>query len=155
MEALISDIEADMSLIKKEIDSIKRKLARLKKDKDLENIDSHIKAVAGSLHSIYSGYENIIERIVRAIDGDAPSGRDYHLMLLKRALNPVKDIRPPIISLETFRALDELRTYRHKFRNIYLYLLSAKRVTDLARTAIDSFQLFDADINGFKKFMMT
>jgi hypothetical protein len=57
MEALIADIDADMSLIKKETESIKRKLSRLKKDKDPENIDSHIKAIAGSLHSIYSGYE--------------------------------------------------------------------------------------------------
>ncbi|MFN3480487.1 MAG: hypothetical protein ACK415_08880, partial [Thermodesulfovibrionales bacterium] len=75
MEALIADINADMALIKKEVESIKRKLLRLQKEKDPENIDSHIKAIAGSLHSLYSGYENIIERIIRAVDGDVPSGR--------------------------------------------------------------------------------
>lgn len=155
MEALIADIDADMSLIKKETEGIKRKLLRLKKDKDAENVDSHIKAIAGSLHSIYSGYENIIERIVRAIDGDVPSGKDYHLVLLKRALNPIKDVRPHIISIETFRLLDELRTYRHKFRNIYLYLLSAKRITELARTGLDSFEHFEKDINIFKKFLIS
>lgn len=153
MEALIADIDADMSLIKKEIESIKRKLLRLKKEKDPENIDSHVKAVAGSLHSIYSGYENIIERIVRSIDGDIPCGKDYHLMLLKRALNTIEGVRPSIISIETFRLLDELRTYRHKFRNIYLYLLSAKRITELAHTGLDSFQYFEKDINAFKKFL--
>jgi hypothetical protein len=155
MEALIADIDADISLINKEIESIKRKLLRLKKEKDPENIDSHVKAVAGSLHSIYSGYENIIERIVRSIDGDIPSGKDYHLMLLKRALNTIKDVRPSIISTETFRLLDELRTYRHKFRNIYLYLLSTKRITELAHTGLDSFQHFQKDINAFKKFLIS
>ncbi len=153
MEALIADIDADMSLIKKEIESIKRKLSRLKKEKDPENIDSHIKAIAASLHSIYSGYENIIERIVRAIDGDIPSGRDYHLMLLKRALTPIQDVRPFIISIETFRLLDELRTYRHKFTNIYLYLLSAKRIIELAHRGIDSFKTFEQDIKTFLKFL--
>ncbi|MFN3481277.1 MAG: hypothetical protein ACK415_12950, partial [Thermodesulfovibrionales bacterium] len=103
--------------------------------------------------SLYSGYENIIERIIRAVDGDVPSGRDYHLMLLKRALNPVEGVRPVIISLETFRLLDELRTYRHKFRNIYLYLLSPKRITELAYTGLDSFQHFEKDINAFKEFL--
>ncbi len=155
MEALIADIDADMSLLKKETQSISRKLLRLKDEKDPENIDSHIKAIAGSLHSIYSGYENIIERIVRTIDGDIPSGRDYHLMLLKRALNPIEGLRPPIISIETFRLLDELRTYRHKFRNIYLYLLSAKRIIELAHTGLDSFHHFEKDINAFKRFLMS
>lgn len=153
MEALIADINADMNLLKKEIGSIQRKLSRLEKEKDPENIDSHIKAVAGSLHSIYSGYENVIERIVRAVDGDIPSGKDYHLVLLKRALNTIEDVRPFVISIETFRLLEELRTYRHKFRNIYLYLLSAKRIKELAHTGIDSFKLFERDINAFLKFL--
>jgi hypothetical protein len=155
VEALIADIDADMSLLKKETESIKRKLQRLKQEKDPENIDSHIKAIAGSLHSIYSGYENIIERIIRAIDGDVPTGRDYHLILLKRAMNPIENVRPQIISTETFRLMDELRTYRHKFRNIYLYLLSAKRITELANTGVDSLLQFEKDINTFKAFLMS
>jgi len=155
MEALIADIDADISLLKKETESIKRKLLRLKKEKDPENIDSHIKAVAGSLHSVYSGYENIVERIIRAMDGDIPSGKDYHLMLLKRALNPIERVRPHIISIETFRLLDELRTYRHKFRNVYLYLLSAERIIELAHTGLYSFQHFEKDINAFKKFLLS
>jgi len=155
MESLIADIDADMRLPRKETESIQRKLFRLKDEKDTENIDSHIKAVAGSLHSIYSGYENIIERIVRAIDGDVPMGKDYHLMLLKRALNPIEGVRPEIISIKTFRLLEELRTYGHKFRNIYLYLLSAKRIIDLANTGLESFQHFEDDLNAFKKFLVS
>jgi len=46
MEALIADIDADMKLLKREIESVKRKLGRLKTEKDRENIDSHHKAVA-------------------------------------------------------------------------------------------------------------
>jgi len=153
MESLIADIDADMKLLKKEVESIKRKLSRLENEKDPENIDSHTKAIAGSLHSLYSGYENIIERLIRAIDGDIPVGKDYHLVLLKRALNPIEGIRPPIIPIDTFRLLDEMRTYRHKFRNIYLYLLSSKRIIELASTGLDSFQHFEEDINIFKRFL--
>ncbi len=155
MEALIADIDADMTLLKKELESIERKLSRLKTEHDRENIDSHNKAIAASLHSLYSGYENIIERIIRAIDGDAPLGSQYHLALLKRSMNPVEGVRPPILSVETFQLLDELRTYRHKFRNIYLYLLSTKRIGDLAQTGIRSFGLFERDIKAFKDFLLS
>jgi len=52
MEALIADMDSDMNLLKKELESIQRKLARLKTEKDPENKDSHNKAIAASLHSI-------------------------------------------------------------------------------------------------------
>lgn len=155
MEALIADIDSDLRLISKEIESIKRKLDRLKTEKDRENIDSHNKAVAASLHSIYSGYENVLERIIRAVDGDIPLGTQYHMMLLKRSLTVIEGVRPAILSVEAFTLLDELRTYRHKFRNVYLYLLSSKRIIDLAQTGIRSFEVFNRDINAFKSFLLS
>lgn len=153
MEALIADITSDLELIKKEVESIKRKLQRLQTEKDPENIDSHIKAVVGSLHSIYTGYETIIERIVRAIDGETPLGKDYHLKLLRRALTEIPDVRPGIITKETFILLDELRTYRHKFRHIYLYLISPDRIIELAEKGIKLFEQFSKDIERFKEFL--
>lgn len=154
MEALIADIDADLKIIKSEIESIKRKLQRLNTEKDPENIDSHIKAVAGSLHSIYTGYESIIERIIRAIDGETPLGSDYHLKLLRRALTEIPEIRPPIISKDSFSLLDDLRTYRHKFRHIYLYLISPKKIIELAEKGIESFEYFSHDIEKFKSFLL-
>lgn len=153
MEALIVDIDADLEIIRKEVDSIKRKLIRLKTEKDPENIDSHIKAIAGSLHSIYTGYESIIERIVRALDGETPLGKDYHLKLLRRAITEIPHCRPSIITRETFIILDELRTYRHKFRHIYIYMISPSRIIELAEQGIKSFESFNRDIEKFKEFL--
>lgn len=153
MEALIVDIDADLEIIRKEVDSIKRKLIRLKTEKDPENIDSHIKAIAGSLHSIYTGYESIIERIVRALDGETPLGKDYHLKLLRRAITEIPHCRPSIITRETFIILDELRTYRHKFRHIYIYMISPSRIIELAEQGIKSFEFFNRDIEEFKEFL--
>jgi len=111
--------------------------------------------VAASLHSLDSGYENIIERIIRAIDGDAPVGRRYHILFLKRAMNSIAGVRPALIATETFRLLDELRTYRHKFRNIYLYLLSPERILTLAQIGMRSFDLFERNIMAFKDFLLS
>jgi hypothetical protein len=70
-------------------------------------------------------------------------------------LNGIESVRPAVLSVETFRLLDELRTYRHKFRNIYLYLLSAERIIELAKLGIGSFNSFERDINAFKDFLQS
>jgi len=73
MEALIVDIENELRFISKEIDALKRKKEKLHAERDSENIDSHIKAIALTLHSIYTGYEKMLEMIIKGIDGDVPT----------------------------------------------------------------------------------
>ncbi|GAB4221042.1 MAG: hypothetical protein Kow00102_13140 [Spirochaetota bacterium] len=153
MEALIADIKADITYLQKEKNSIMRKLKRLETEKDYENIDSHIKAIAGSLHSIYTGCENILERIIRTIDGDIPLGKDYHSLLLRRAITEIEGVRPPIITIEIFTKLDEMRAYRHKFRNIYLYLIAPARIIELANEGIALVEKFNTEINEFCSFL--
>jgi len=153
MEALIADIKADITYLQKEKNSIMRKLKRLETEKDYENIDSHIKAIAGSLHSIYTGCENILERIIRTIDGDIPLGKDYHSLLLQRAVTEIEGVRPPIITIEIFTKLDEMRAYRHKFRNIYLYLIAPARIIELANEGIALVEKFNTEINEFCSFL--
>ncbi len=82
-------------------------------------------------------------------------GRDYHFNLLRRASVEVKDLRPSIIRKETFSLLDELRGYHHKFRHIYLYLISAEKIKELALKGIESFEEFKIDIERFKDFLLT
>jgi len=153
MEVLIADIQSDLAYLQKEKNSIQRKLKRLDTEKDFENIDSHIKAIAGSLHSIYTGCENILERIVRAVDGDIPLGKDYHSLLLRRAITSIDSVRPPIITLEMYTKLDELRAYRHKFRNVYLYCITPARIIELANEGIVITDKFVEEINVFCDFL--
>lgn len=153
MEAFLADIKSDLTYLQKEKSSIQRKLLRLQSEKDPENIDSHIKAIAGSLHSIYTGCENILERIIRTVDGDIPLGKDYHSLLLRRAITTIDAIRPEILSIETYAKLDELRAYRHKFRNIYLYLIAPARIIDLAQEGIALVDQFHNDIDVFCAFL--
>ena len=153
MEALLADIKSDLTYLQKEKSSIQRKLLRLQSEKDPENIDSHIKAIAGSLHAIYTECENILERVVRTVDGDIPLGKDYHSLFLRRAITTIDAIRPEILSIETYAKLDELRAYRHKFRNIYLYLIAPARIIDLAQEGIALVDQFHNDIDVFCAFL--
>lgn len=154
MEPLIVDVENELKFISREVEMLKRKKLRIAEEKDIENIDSHIKAIAFTMHSIYSGYEKIIEMLVKGLDGDVPTAIEYHSALLKRATYEVPDIRPPIISEETFLLLNALRAYRHKLRRIYTYLISHKKVLNITEDAIRSFDLFERDWGVFKEFIL-
>ncbi len=154
MEALIADIKSDLTYLQKETNSIQRKLKRLETEKDYENVDSHIKAIAGALHSIYTGCENILERIIRSIDGDIPLGKDFHSLILRRAVTKIDSIRPEIITLQAYTNLDELQACRHKFRNIYLYVITPARIIELAHEGITLVEKFKDDIDKFCNFLI-
>lgn len=155
MEPLIVDIDNELRFISREIDILKRKRQRINEEKDPENLDSHIKAIALTLHSIYSGYEKIIEMLVKGLDGDIPTAKEYHTALLKRATYEIPDVRPPIISEETFYLLTTLRAYRHKLRRIYTYLISPKKIIQLTENAIKSYELFERDWVIFKGLLLS
>lgn len=154
MEALLVDVENELRFISKEIDILKRKKERINGEKDPENLDSHIKAIALTLHSIYTGYEKILEIIIKGIDGDVPTAVDYHTALLKRASYSIPNVRPEIISEETFSLLNVLRGYRHRLRRIYTYLISPEKILRLTDTAIKSFELFNRDWERLKNYFL-
>lgn len=155
MEALIIDVENELKFISREIETLKRKKQRLENENDAENIDSHIKAIALTLHSIYTGYEKILEILIKGIDGDIPTAIDYHTALLKRATYTIPDVRPHIISEETFKLLNMLRAYRHKLRRIYTYLISHNKIIRLTEAAIKSFELFNRDWSILKEYLLS
>ena len=154
MEALIVDVENELKFISREIETLKRKRERLKNERDTENIDSHIKAIALTLHSIYTGYEKVVEILIKGIDGDLPTAIDYHTALLKRATYEIPEVRPPIISEETFNLLNILRGYRHKLRRTYTYLISPPKVIDLTEMAVKSWEFLNKDWESFKKYLL-
>lgn len=149
MEAIVVDVTNEIKRVGIEVDAIKRKLSRLKSEKDPENADSHLTAIAAIMQSIYNGYERILEMLVKAIDGDLPVARDYHSALLRRASAGVPDVRPPLISEKVFDILDDIRRYRHVFRKIYHYQLKPGRVQELADMGIRSYGIFKDDIERF------
>lgn len=154
MEAITVDVENEIRRIGIEIEAVGRKIKRLESENDSENRDSHLTAIAAILQSIYNGYERVLEILIKAIDGDLPTARDYHIALLRRAVSPIADIRPSILNQKTFEILDDIRKYRHVFRNIYHYQLKPGKVRLLAEMGISAYNLFKIDIEEFlKKYM--
>ncbi|HEY6461869.1 MAG TPA: hypothetical protein VIY73_17005 [Polyangiaceae bacterium] len=76
-------------------------------------------ALAFEIERWYSAAEAMLERIVRAIDGDVPAGPTWHAELLRAASVAIDELRPAIVSREAAGELRELLKFRHFARHGY------------------------------------
>jgi hypothetical protein len=76
-------------------------------------------------------------------------GEDWQRKLLMRASSPNEPAHPTIISSELSAILDDLRSFRHVFRNRYLSNLIPEKVDGLADETIQAFRMLDGDIQRF------
>lgn len=89
-------------------------------------------AVAGVLHSFYTGVENIFQRVAKRIDGDLPGGTAWHRELLDAMARPAA-ARPPVISQALRDRLEEYLRFRHFFRHAYSFIIDIDDVAALGQ----------------------
>jgi hypothetical protein len=90
-----------------------------------------LRAVGSFLHDFYSSVENIFKIIARSIDQSVPVNSELHAELLQQMSLNVDRVRPAVISIKTMNLLNEYRSFRHVFRNIYGFNLITKRLEHL------------------------
>lgn len=69
------------------------------------------------LHVIYGLFEGMLRRITLVFGNHVQDESRWHAQLLRRMTLNVPEVRPAPISDELYRFLDELRRFRHLFRN--------------------------------------
>ncbi len=151
MLAVFRDVEIELEELRGEVDRLETKseLYRATNNVDAEIADSHMRAMASFVHDIYTGIEKMLESLVKYFDGQLPVGEDWHRKLIARASSPNEPARPAIISTDLSAILNDLRSFRHVFRNRYLSNLIPKKVEGLADETLQAFQMLDADIQRF------
>jgi hypothetical protein len=117
--------------------------------------DENAARVVGSyLQDFYNCFENMARVVARSIDGAGlPRGSDWHAELLRQMSMSVRGIRPELISEATSKMLDEYRRFRHLFRNIYGFVLDARRTVELLRQLPEAVALLRRDANAFMEAM--
>jgi len=105
-------------------------------------------AVAGYLHSYFTGCESILAQIARVI-GDLPRGESWHQALLVSATAPIAGVRPPVLSAETADRLLNLLRFRHFFRASYGVELDVSKLSKLGAAVPTTDAAFRADIEKF------
>ena len=92
-------------------------------------------ALAYLIHNIYTAFESYFLRVAKHFENNLDDSA-WHRELIDRMRIDVPGIRPALISPQIAEDLDELRRFRHRFRNIYKSQLRADRVLEVSEIAI-------------------
>jgi hypothetical protein len=73
--------------------------------------DYYLDSVALNLHGFYAGLERIFELIATTVDGNRPTGENWHQELLQQMTVDIQQVRPSVISKPVCNRLDEYRGF--------------------------------------------
>jgi len=100
-------------------------------------------ALGCTLHNLYNAYEGYFLRVAKFFENNVDK-KSWHRDLLDRMALEIPGVRPALIAdRDALERLDELRRFRHVFRNLYKTRLHPGKV----RIVVDAARGLDA---GFK-----
>jgi hypothetical protein len=112
-------------------------------------------AIAYYLHVIYGLFENLFRHIAALFGNQIADQDQWHTQLLRRMTLDVPGVRPPVISRELYESLDELRRFRHLFRNAYVLIFDPDRLAIVLKHARYIEPLYQRDIERFLELLDT
>ena len=142
---LVAELEGDLEALPDLLESNSKSMDRIGAGAT-EELD--YAALGYTLHNLYNLMENSFFRIAKHFENDIGS-EGWHKELLHRMNLSIEGIRPRVIDRHTAEKIDELRAFRHVFRNMYRknldpekLLLLQKRLPDIVsswKTALTDF----------------
>jgi hypothetical protein len=105
-------------------------------------------AIGGLAHPFYNGVENLFRRIALEMGGSLPEGSNWHKELLEAMSRPTPS-RPAVISNDLKELLSKYLSFRHLFRNIYLYDLDWEQLEPLSENLEKTRERLEAEISVF------
>jgi hypothetical protein len=105
-------------------------------------------ALGYTIHNIYGVMENACFRISKFFENGLSSDA-WHKELLGRMLLDIPRTRPAFLSREAYSLIDELRGFRHVFRNLYDRSLDAERLLLLQKKVPAAVELFKESVSRY------
>lgn len=130
---LNADVETDLAALMRELRDTAADRARLlDMPQDAPPSAWDVRAVSNVLQSCYTGMENMVKRVLAAVDGKIPSGSRWHAELLEQAGRAAAG-RAAIILPDLHADLKDFLAYRHVARTRYGGELDWVQVSALIR----------------------
>lgn len=107
-------------------------------------------ALAFQLERFYTAVESMTARVLRTLDGDVPSGPEWHRDLLRAASVGIDGLRPAVLPAEAIPLLRDLLGFRHFARHGYDVLPDPARVDALADTVAAAHTLLDPSLTALE-----
>jgi hypothetical protein len=109
-------------------------------------------ALGYTIHNIYGLIENGCFRIAKFFEnGLSPDA--WHKELLNRMLLEIPRIRPAFFTREEFLVMDELRGFRHVFRNLYNRSLDRARLEPLQEKVPVAIRMFKDAVTRYSEYL--
>ncbi len=135
----------------KQIDSIYGSLK--KKTLTIEKNQITVEAVESAgywMHNLYCAFEDLFKLVAGFWENNLSANGEYHIHLLKRMLVEIEGVRPALLTIASYRFLNELRGFRHVFRHAYSYGLDNERVSALLHKILGQKDSLISDLQTFR-----
>jgi hypothetical protein len=103
------------------------------------------------LHNLYSAFEDLFKLTAGFWENNVNIDGDFHVNLLKRMLVHIEQVRPALISEQSYQFLNELRGFRHVFRHAYSFGMDDERISFLLFRVLKRKELLIQDLKKFRK----
>jgi hypothetical protein len=120
----VAELDSDISLIDDLTQKNKYAWQRIERG-SAEELDWA--ALGYTVHNIYNLLENYFLRISKFFENSLDP-LSWHRDLVQHMVLDIEGVRPALLNRELAGRIDELRSFRHIFRNIYQSELDPKRV---------------------------
>ncbi|HBG35462.1 MAG TPA: hypothetical protein DDW88_00145 [Treponema sp.] len=109
-------------------------------------------ALAYTIHNIYGVVENTGLRIARFFENNLNTD-SWHKEIIERMKLEIPGLRKAFFSYEEYLLFDELRAFRHVFRNLYNRALHIERLNSLQSKMPKASDIFFAAIEKYIAFL--
>jgi hypothetical protein len=144
--------------IRKELDDLERLVARANRAlstarKNPQDADLFLDSASLNMHDLYSGFERVFKQIAATVDGAVPASAEWHRELLEQMGLDLPKVRPPVLTSESLRSLDEYLRFRHVVRNVYTFSFDPERIGKLVKESETVFEQVKHELSSFADFL--
>lgn len=139
-ERLIAELQSDAGDLHGVLDENSRAWERIEQGAD-DRLDWA--ALGYTIHNVYGVIENYCLRVAKFFENGL-DGSAWHKELLHRMTLKIGTLRPALLSEDAYLLIDELRSFRHLFRNLYARPLDPDRTRLVQRKVEPAVNAFDA-----------
>jgi hypothetical protein len=145
---LKSEILRDMEKLERLFEKFSLSYDRYQK----QNEYAFLVEAAFYINQLYTGFERIFRNIANSFENSIDE-KAWHKSLLDRMIIGIENIRPAVISETNYKYLDELRAFRHFFRQTYDFDLENEKFAIVASKARELRKNYQKDIENIIHFI--
>ena len=102
---------------------------------------------------MYTAVEDLLKSTAKSFENHIDEDSGYHIELLRRMSTDVPRTRPAVLSDNSYKVLDKLRSFRHFIRHAYNYELDIEELSLLQNRLNNDFDFILTDLTHFNLFL--